>query len=95
MSDDDKKLNVTYHAGPNDPCPCGSGKKFKKCHAAPRGYTPPPPLTPEEREASERRYARSMNRLLPILAIAAMAPPIPPMQTRHPGQGKYGGGRNR
>src|SRR5206468_2966426 len=19
-------------AGPNDPCPCGSGKKFKKCH---------------------------------------------------------------
>jgi preprotein translocase subunit SecA len=18
--------------GPNDPCPCGSGKKFKKCH---------------------------------------------------------------
>lgn len=25
----------TYHAGPkagrNDPCPCGSGKKYKKC----------------------------------------------------------------
>ena len=21
-------------AGPNDPCPCGSGKKFKKCHGA-------------------------------------------------------------
>jgi uncharacterized protein YecA (UPF0149 family) len=20
--------------GRNDPCPCGSGKKFKKCHAA-------------------------------------------------------------
>jgi preprotein translocase subunit SecA len=20
--------------GPNDPCPCGSGKKFKKCHGA-------------------------------------------------------------
>jgi preprotein translocase subunit SecA len=18
--------------GPNDPCPCGSGKKYKKCH---------------------------------------------------------------
>jgi hypothetical protein len=21
--------------GPNEPCPCGSGKKFKKCHGAP------------------------------------------------------------
>jgi uncharacterized protein len=20
------------HTGRNDPCPCGSGKKFKKCH---------------------------------------------------------------
>ncbi|NUQ19602.1 MAG: zinc chelation protein SecC, partial [Gemmatimonadaceae bacterium] len=20
--------------GRNDPCPCGSGKKFKKCHGA-------------------------------------------------------------
>jgi uncharacterized protein len=24
-------------AGRNDPCPCGSGKKFKKCHGAPGG----------------------------------------------------------
>jgi preprotein translocase subunit SecA len=22
------------HVGRNDPCPCGSGKKFKKCHGA-------------------------------------------------------------
>jgi hypothetical protein len=21
--------------GRNDPCPCGSGKKYKKCHGAP------------------------------------------------------------
>jgi preprotein translocase subunit SecA len=21
-------------AGRNDPCPCGSGKKFKKCHGS-------------------------------------------------------------
>ncbi|MCX6160426.1 MAG: SEC-C metal-binding domain-containing protein, partial [Ignavibacteriae bacterium] len=21
-----------YKAGRNEPCPCGSGKKFKKCH---------------------------------------------------------------
>ncbi len=24
------------NVGRNDPCPCGSGKKFKKCHGAPR-----------------------------------------------------------
>lgn len=31
-----KKLNVTAFkdVGRNDPCPCGSGKKFKKCHGA-------------------------------------------------------------
>ncbi|TET54249.1 MAG: hypothetical protein E3J64_02185, partial [Anaerolineales bacterium] len=22
-------------AGRNDPCPCGSGRKYKKCHGAP------------------------------------------------------------
>ncbi len=26
--------------GRNDPCPCGSGKKFKKCHGAEGGSTP-------------------------------------------------------
>lgn len=25
---------VTMEAGRNDPCPCGSGKKFKKCCGA-------------------------------------------------------------
>jgi preprotein translocase subunit SecA len=25
--------------GRNDACPCGSGKKFKKCHGAPGGPT--------------------------------------------------------
>jgi len=27
--------NVDWsNVGRNDPCPCGSGKKFKKCHGA-------------------------------------------------------------
>jgi uncharacterized protein YecA (UPF0149 family) len=26
--------NALKDVGRNDPCPCGSGKKFKKCHAA-------------------------------------------------------------
>jgi hypothetical protein len=29
-----KALNVDQNPGRNDPCPCGSGKKFKKCHGA-------------------------------------------------------------
>ncbi|HUQ51722.1 MAG TPA: SEC-C metal-binding domain-containing protein [Gammaproteobacteria bacterium] len=24
---------MSNHPGRNDPCPCGSGKKFKHCHA--------------------------------------------------------------
>ncbi|MDO4854376.1 MAG: preprotein translocase subunit SecA [Coriobacteriia bacterium] len=32
-----KDPNDPYaNVGRNDPCPCGSGKKFKKCHGAPR-----------------------------------------------------------
>jgi preprotein translocase subunit SecA len=27
-------VRSTPKVGPNDPCPCGSGKKFKKCHGA-------------------------------------------------------------
>lgn len=26
--------NPMRDVGRNDPCPCGSGKKFKKCHAS-------------------------------------------------------------
>ena len=28
--------NPLKDVGRNDPCPCGSGQKFKKCHGAPR-----------------------------------------------------------
>jgi SEC-C motif domain protein len=29
-----KPVRVAQTAGRNDPCPCGSGKKYKKCHGA-------------------------------------------------------------
>jgi uncharacterized protein YecA (UPF0149 family) len=29
--------NPLRDVGRNDPCPCGSGQKFKKCHDAARG----------------------------------------------------------
>jgi hypothetical protein len=33
--------------GRNDPCPCGNGKKYKKCHGNPLLGTPAPSLLPE------------------------------------------------
>ena len=27
-------VSKSERVGRNDPCPCGSGKKYKKCHAA-------------------------------------------------------------
>jgi uncharacterized protein YecA (UPF0149 family) len=27
-----RRAPVALRAGRNDPCPCGSGKKYKKCH---------------------------------------------------------------
>jgi tetratricopeptide (TPR) repeat protein len=38
-------------AGRNDPCPCGSGKKYKKCHlAADEAATYTPPEAPDAKE---------------------------------------------
>lgn len=38
-------------AGRNDPCPCGSGKKYKKCHlAADEAATIVPPTEPDAKE---------------------------------------------
>ncbi|MBN2707541.1 MAG: preprotein translocase subunit SecA [Calditrichaceae bacterium] len=33
-SDKKQPIRVEQKIGPNDPCPCGSGKKYKKCHGA-------------------------------------------------------------
>jgi uncharacterized protein len=35
VSAEDARLRAAFAgAGRNDPCPCGSGKKFKRCHGA-------------------------------------------------------------
>lgn len=44
------------NVGRNDPCPCGSGKKFKKCHAEQAGWegnTPAPAATASADTSSE------------------------------------------
>jgi len=34
LAEEKKVLRATIKVGRNDPCPCGSGKKFKSCHGA-------------------------------------------------------------
>lgn len=34
MAEEKKIIRATVKVGRNDPCPCGSGKKFKACHGA-------------------------------------------------------------
>lgn len=34
LADEKKIIRATVKVGRNDPCPCGSGKKFKSCHGA-------------------------------------------------------------
>ncbi|WP_422386575.1 SEC-C metal-binding domain-containing protein [Candidatus Pantoea edessiphila] len=29
-----KDIDINYKIGRNDPCPCNSGKKYKRCHGA-------------------------------------------------------------
>jgi hypothetical protein len=49
--------------GRNDPCPCGSGKKYKQCH-----------LPIEEAAAAEQlRLRRSVDTLMPKVILAAQA----------------------
>jgi hypothetical protein len=49
--------------GRNDPCPCGSGKKYKQCH-----------LPIEEAAAAEQlRLRRSVDTLMPKIITAAQA----------------------
>lgn len=48
--------------GPNDLCPCGSGKKYKKCH---NGIETRPSLTPGRIDAQARKLAPPRKCLVP------------------------------
>src|SRR5215813_8538724 len=56
--------------GRNDPCPCGSGKKYKHCHL---------PIE-EAAEAEQRRLRGAVDTLMPQIIEAARELPeaIPP-----------------
>src|SRR5215216_4229688 len=76
--------------GRNDPCPCGSGKKYKKCclakdeAAARKAYTqrvpelpPPPPPDPldQARNALWEEFGAAEGAKLPALFQRALAEP--------------------
>src|ERR1043166_9012934 len=46
--------------GRNDPCPCGSGKKYKKCHGGPL-MTPPPSASLEDALADMQEELLAME----------------------------------
>jgi hypothetical protein len=66
--------------GRNDPCPCGSGKKYKHCHL---------PIE-EAAQAGQRRLWRAVDTLMPQIIEAAQELPeaIPPALARF-WDGKY------
>ena len=33
------RVAMSLKVGRNEPCPCGSGKKYKKCHGAPESLS--------------------------------------------------------
>ena len=53
-----------HKIGRNDPCPCGSGKKYKRCHGAENPSLGVPPIGMEEKakEIMERLRARELQR---------------------------------
>jgi tetratricopeptide (TPR) repeat protein len=53
---------VTVKPGRNDPCPCGSGRKYKHCHGAPEGAAPPAP-----------EAVRELTELVTMLHAGALA----------------------
>jgi hypothetical protein len=46
--------------GPNEPCPCGSGKKYKRCHRSP--VAPAKPVMPNFAKALARSEAERVQR---------------------------------
>jgi len=54
-------------AGPNSPCPCGSGKKYKKCHGA--GAAPGRNV---ERSLRQRELIRTAGMFLAMCAVASV-----------------------
>jgi len=58
--------------GPNSPCPCGSGKKYKKCHGAGARTAAAPPGRDAGRTARRKKLLTYAAALLAMCVIAAV-----------------------
>ncbi len=59
--------------GPNSPCPCGSGKKYKKCHGgSTTGNAGTAPGKDMERSLRQRELIRAAGMFLAMCAVAAV-----------------------
>jgi tetratricopeptide (TPR) repeat protein len=52
---------MSYKAGRNEPCPCGSGIKFKRCHGKPAGIAAGMQIAPARTVASAIEQFRKGN----------------------------------
>ena len=59
-----RSATASERVGRNDPCPCGSGKKFKNCHM-PQGPGGTQVRTGEGTSGGLSRFSRSENRMSP------------------------------
>ena len=59
MSDSDVAVAAQRAVSRNDPCPCGSGRRFKDCHGSLRGDAPASRLPPQPVRKSRYRPAGS------------------------------------
>jgi hypothetical protein len=48
-------VNVSNKIGRNEPCPCGSGLKLKKCHGAPAPAPPQQQASPKKKRGPSER----------------------------------------
>ncbi len=66
--------NAQERPGRNDPCPCGSGRKFKQCCALRQPPTPqiaaPAPAAPSESTLERIRSLRDAGRFLEATRLA-------------------------
>lgn len=67
------RRNATKQVGRNEPCPCGSGKKYKKCHGKPHHL----PTARREPDNIDLRGAASNAVIVDMVDVAAQSTTAP------------------
>lgn len=64
--------------GRNDPCPCGSGKKYKNCHMLLEKETAAAKYTSGGKRKFKAKVISTSDKSLSIFGRSATVPPVPP-----------------